>query len=137
MARRGGEGGGGGGGSSSPITVEIEGLERLRGQLEALAPEIRAACMKALKESAEAVSADTKANVRKDTGNLQESVKERYENNNLRAEVGWWDEDDTYAVYSELGTRKMPAKPALGPALEAERNKIGDRIKAEVRRVLR
>ena len=135
MARRGGRSGRGGG--SSPITVEIVGLDRLRSQLGDLPPEIRAACFKALKESAEAVVADTKQNVRVDSRNLQESVKARYENNRLRAEVGWWDDDDGYATYQEHGTRKFPAKPALGPALEAERNKIGGRIAGEVRRVLR
>ncbi|MGW3936441.1 HK97-gp10 family putative phage morphogenesis protein [Streptomyces phaeochromogenes] len=116
--------------------MEIQGLDRLRDQLQDLAVEIRQAAFKALRESAEAVVNDTQQNVRVDSGNLKEGVAARYHNNQLRAEIGWWQNDDQYAIYHEHGTRKIPAKPALGPALEAERNKIGDRIKIEVRKVL-
>ena len=129
MARRGGR-------NQGSVRVEIQGLAELRDAIEGLEVPIRAACFRALKESAEAVVADTAANVRKDSGNLQKSVKARYENNRLRAEVGWWDQDDDYAQYHEFGTRKIPAKPSLGPALEQERNKIGDRVAVEVKKVL-
>ena len=112
-------------------------MDALRDRLEELKTDIRAAAFRALKESAEAVVADTKQAVRVDSGNLKEGVNARYRNNELRAEIGWWQDDDKYAIYHELGTRRIPAKPALGPALEAERNKIGDRIAAEVKKVLR
>lgn len=134
MARR---SGGGGGGSRGPIQVDIEGLETLHNQLGQLTLEIRAAAFKALKESAEAVRSEAASNVRVDSGNLKESTKARFENNNLRAEVGWWDADDLYASLHEHGTRRIPANPVLGTALAGERAKIGDRIKAEVRRVTR
>lgn len=119
-----------------PIQVDIVGLDRLAGQLQELETSIRHACFKALKESAEAVVSDVKGTVKVDSHNLQNSVKARYQNNKLRAEVGWWDADDGYAVYQEFGTKRMPANPSLGPALEQERNRIGDRVKTEVRRVL-
>lgn len=135
--RRGRRGGRGGGSRSGPIRVEIVGMEALRERLEELKTDIRAAAFRALKESAEAVVADTKQAVRVDSGNLKEGVNARYRNNELRAEIGWWQDDDKYAIYHEVGTRRIPAKPALGPALEAERNKIGDRIAAEVKKVLR
>lgn len=122
--------------NSGPITIEIQGLERLRDQLEGLTTTIRAAAFKALKESAQEIVKDTKANVRVDSGNLQEGVAARYRNNELYAEVGWWQNDDRYAPFHEHGTRRIPAKPSLGPAFEAERRKIGDRIAAEVRKVL-
>lgn len=135
MARRGRRGGrrGGGGGA---IRVEIQGLDALRARLEELAPTIRAAAFKALKESAEAVRSEAAANVRVDTHNLQRSAKARFENNRLRAEIGWWDSDDLYAALLEHGTRRIPARPVLGPALEAERTKISARIQAEVRRAM-
>jgi HK97 gp10 family phage protein len=136
MARRGGRGGGGSVRSQGPITVSIEGLDRLADQLEELETSIRAACFKAVKESAEAVVADVKAKVRVDSHNLQQSVKARYRNNEVMAEVGWWDADDQYAIYQEFGTKKMPANPSLGPALEQERNRLEARIKKEVGKVL-
>jgi HK97 gp10 family phage protein len=138
-SRGGGRGRRGGGGSvrrQGPITVEIEGLDRLADQLEELQTSIRAACFKALKESAEAVVNGTQQKVAVDSHNLHRSVKARYENYRLRAEIGWWDQDDHYSIEQEFGTKKMPANPSLGPALEQERNKIDARIKAEVKKVL-
>ncbi|MFI2367302.1 HK97-gp10 family putative phage morphogenesis protein [Streptomyces sp. NPDC018833] len=134
--RRGGRGGGGSVRRQGPVTVSIEGLDRLADQLEELETSIRHACFRAVKEASEAVVADVKAKVRVDSHNLQNSVKARYRNNEVLAEVGWWDADDQYAIYHEFGTKKMPANPSLGPALEQERTKIGDRIKAEVKKVL-
>lgn len=120
----------------SGVQVNIVGLEALRDRVDDLASEIRAAAFRALKESAEAVRSDTARAVRVDSTNLQRSVNARFHNNQLRAEIGWWDRDDLYAILHEFGTRRIPARPALGPAIEAERTKIGDRIRAEVRRAL-
>ncbi|MFC8704720.1 HK97-gp10 family putative phage morphogenesis protein [Streptomyces anulatus] len=116
--------------------MQIEGLDALRDQLADLTPTIRAAGFKALKDSAEAIRADASAGVRVDSGNLQQSAKARFHNNQLLAEIGWWDRDDFYVIVHEFGTRKIPARPALGPALEAERTKLAARIQAEVRRAL-
>ncbi|RPK85062.1 HK97-gp10 family putative phage morphogenesis protein [Streptomyces sp. ADI98-10] len=136
MARRRRGGGRGGGTRSSDITVQIEGLDALRDQLADLTPTIRAAGFKALKDSAEAIRADASGGVRVDSGNLRNSAKARFHNNQLVAEIGWWDRDDFYAILHEFGTRRIPARPALGPAIEAERTKLAARIQAEVRRAL-
>lgn len=137
MARRRGRAGGRGGGTRrSGITVNVQGLDRLREQLDDLTPTIRAAAFRALKESAEAVRADAAAGVRFKSGNLRKGAKARFHNNQLRAEIGWWDRDVFYAVLHEFGTRKIRARPSLGPAIAAERSKIGARIQDEVRRAL-
>lgn len=99
--------------------------------------EIKAAARRALEESAEAIRSQAARNVRVDSGNLKESVKARFENNRLRAEIGWWDADDLYAALHEHGTRRIPANPVLGPALEQERGRIAARIKEQVRRSTR
>ncbi|MFF9639389.1 HK97-gp10 family putative phage morphogenesis protein [Streptomyces bacillaris] len=112
-------------------------MERLRARLDDLTVELKAAARRALEESAEAVRAEAARNVRVDTANLQRSVKARLENNRLRAEVGWWDADDLYAALQEHGTRRIPANPVLGPALEQERNRIAARIREQVRRSTR
>ncbi|MER7799002.1 HK97-gp10 family putative phage morphogenesis protein [Streptomyces parvulus] len=124
------------GGRSSGITVTIHGLPELRQALAQLPTEMKAACMRALKESAGAIIDGTKGRVKLDTRNLHGSVKARYENNRVRAEIGWWDRDDRYAIWQEFGTRKMPANPSLGPALEEEKRHLPDRIKREIRREL-
>lgn len=124
------------GARNSGITVTIEGLPELRRRLEEMPVQLKLACFRALKESAGAVIDGTKSRVKQDTRNLHGSVKARYENNRVRAEIGWWDRDDRYAVWQEFGTRKMPANPSLGPALEEEKRHLPDRIKREIRREL-
>jgi HK97 gp10 family phage protein len=124
------------GARNSGITVTIEGLPELRRRLEETPAQLKLACFRALKESAGAVIDGTKSRVKQDTRNLHGSVKARYENNRVRAEIGWWDRDDRYAVWQEFGTRKMPANPSLGPALEEEKRHLPDRIKREIRRAL-
>ncbi|MFD0344009.1 HK97-gp10 family putative phage morphogenesis protein [Streptomyces sp. NPDC127117] len=117
-------------------TVRIEGMDRLRRRLDELAPVIIEAAKKAIAESAEAVQADARRDVRVDTGNLRNKVAIHYENDGLKAEVGWKDRHDWYAALHEHGTRRIPANPSLGPAIEAERSKLADRIRTEVRKVL-
>lgn len=135
--RRGGRGGRGRrGGGRTTITVEVVGTDRLRSQLEDLRGDIRLAAFAALREGSEAIVDEVKAKVARDTGNLAESIKARYRNERLLAEIGWWDLDDMYAIFQEHGTRRRPAKPSLVPALEAERTKIGDRINRKVGAVL-
>ncbi|MEU3161407.1 HK97-gp10 family putative phage morphogenesis protein [Streptomyces griseoincarnatus] len=124
------------GARSSGITVTIEGLPELRRRLEEMPAQLRLACFRALKESAGAVVDGTKGRVKVDTRNLHGSVKARFENNRVRAEIGWWDRDDRYAIWQEFGTRRMPANPSLGPALEEEKRHLPDRIKREIRKEL-
>ncbi|WP_181786644.1 HK97-gp10 family putative phage morphogenesis protein [Streptomyces phytophilus] len=126
MARRGGR-----------TTVRITGLSRLRVQLEDLEDDVLAALKKAVRDGAESVQGDTRQRVRVDTGTLRDDVAVRFEDSGLTALVGWFKDRDYYARFHEYGTRRMPASPALGPALEAERTRMRARITDEVRRVLR
>lgn len=116
--------------------MEISGGAGLRARLMALAPEITAAARKAVKESAEAVRDEARQGVRVDTGNLRDTVDITYAEGGLSAEVGWRNRKDWYASLHEHGTRRIPAKPTLGPATEAERTKLPDRIADEVRKAL-
>lgn len=121
----------------TPVRVTIRGLDRLRGQLDDLPADIKHACFRAVRQSAEAIVTATKANVAKDSGTLAEGVNARYENSRLRAEVGWWRPEHAYAKYPEMGTRRRPANPSLLPAAVAERRRIGDRVAAEINKVIR
>lgn len=121
----------------SGMTVEILGVARLRQQLEDIDDEILEAIKKVVKESAEAVKSDTARDVAKNTGNLQEKVDAKYQNDGFNATVGWHDAEDYYSRFLEAGTRRRPARPALGPALEAERHRYRGRLTEEVRRVMR
>lgn len=121
----------------SGITVEIQGASRLRARLEDLDDRIVQALKKAVHEAAESVQSDTRRDVAKDTGNLARKVDIKLTDDGLTANVGWHDPEDFYAHFLETGTRRAPAQPALGPALEAERARYRGRLTEEVRRALR
>ena len=118
----------------SGITVEVQGLDTLRTELGDLPVEIKAACFRALREIAGTIVNDVQHHVRVDTGNLKRDVKARFHNNKLKAEIGWWQDDNDYAKTQELGTRRLPANPTLIPALEREKPHIAARIRDEIRR---
>ncbi|MCM1974005.1 HK97-gp10 family putative phage morphogenesis protein [Streptomyces sp. G1] len=123
-------------------SVRINGMARLRQRLEDLPEDIKDALKKGVRESAEAVRDDVKQHVRvdrsgRDDHHLRDTVDIRYEEDGLVAEVGWFGQEDYYAVFQERGTRRVPANPTLLPALERERGKYRARLTDEVRRVLR
>ena len=118
-------------------TVQITGIARLRARLEELPDEIIEGLKKGVRESAEAVKADTVRDVARHTGNLAEKVDIRYEDGGLSALIGWFEDPEYYAYFLERGSRRAPAQPALHPALEAERRRYTARLTAEVRAVLR
>lgn len=125
-----------GGDSGSGLTVSITGLDHLAERLEDLPDQIRTALLRAVKESAEDVQRETLLNVRKDSGDLQRHLKIRYEKKGLRAKVGWFNDADYYARFNEFGTVSIRARPALRPAIEAERGRIRERISDEIRKEL-
>ncbi|MDX3235653.1 HK97 gp10 family phage protein [Streptomyces sp. ME03-5709C] len=118
------------------MRVQIEGLEHLRDRLEELAPQILEAAKPAVREAAESVKTTVRQFVAVDSGNLRDSVDIRYEDDGLTAEIGWRDRDDFYASIHEHGTRRIRARPVLGPALDAERAPFPDRVRTEVRQAL-
>ncbi|MFC8176528.1 HK97-gp10 family putative phage morphogenesis protein [Streptomyces sp. NPDC057325] len=123
-------------GGRSPARVRLQGLERMRRDLDGLAAVVMEGSLAAVEASAEAVQAGTRARVRVRTGNLRDHVGIYYARGGLSAKVGWKDRADWYATQHELGTRRIPAQPALGPAIEEERTKFEDRLRAEITRRL-
>ncbi|MFH9957312.1 HK97-gp10 family putative phage morphogenesis protein [Streptomyces roseolus] len=116
--------------------TRIHGTDRLRRRLAELGGVVLDASTAAVQASAEAVQAGTRDRVRVDTGNLRDHVGIYYARGGLAAQVGWKDRADWYATANELGTRSMPAQPALGPALEEERARFEARLRDEIRRRL-
>ncbi|MDN3021538.1 HK97-gp10 family putative phage morphogenesis protein [Streptomyces sp. S.PB5] len=122
--------------------VTITGLARLRDRLEDLPDEIKQALVKGVRESAEAVRDDVERTVPVDTSgrdshHLKDTVDIRYREDDLVADVGWFNQEDYYAFFVERGTRSRPAQPSLHPALERERGRYQARLTDEVRRALR
>ena len=120
----------------SRARVEVIGLDRLERRLAQLIPQLKEAAQDAVKDSGKAMVADVQRNVRRDTGNLHESVKDTYEKDGLETSGGWRDQDDLYATFHEQGTRRIPANPTLVPALEREARELVAKLRDEVRRRL-
>ncbi|MFF2774858.1 HK97-gp10 family putative phage morphogenesis protein [Streptomyces sp. NPDC058052] len=124
-------------GGRNPVTVRITGIERLRERLASLDAEVVKGLKEGVTASAEAVRDETARTVRRDSGNLSETVDVRYEEDGLIARVGWFEDPEFYAHFAENGTRSFPAQPSLRPALEAERGRYRARLTEAVRRALR
>ncbi|WP_193317855.1 MULTISPECIES: HK97-gp10 family putative phage morphogenesis protein [Streptomyces] len=116
--------------------MRLEGIEGLRGRLEELPDEVKAALRRAVRASAEEVRDQVRRGVRVDTGRLRDAVDVTYRDEGLTARVGWDGAGVAYARFQEFGTSSIPANPQLQPAVESERGRIVGRIREEVRRVL-
>jgi HK97 gp10 family phage protein len=87
------------------------------------------AVRKAVEDASKEVVANAQRRVHVDTGNLKSSLDYTMaDGKKIKSEIGWKDRDDRYAVWQEFGTQAMPARPALGPAFNAEKRKIVRRI---------
>ncbi|NEB00626.1 HK97-gp10 family putative phage morphogenesis protein [Streptomyces sp. SID13726] len=122
--------------------VTVTGIARLKRRLEDLPDEIRQGLAKGVQKSAEAIAEDVARNVPVDTSgrdshHLKDTVDIRYREDGLIAEIGWFDQQDYYALFVEYGTRSQAAQPTLGPALQRERGRYAGRLTDEVRQALR
>lgn len=122
--------------------VTVTGIARLKRRLEDLPDEIRQGLAKGVQKSAEAIAEDVARNVPvdvsgRDSHHLKDTVDIRYREGGLIAEIGWFDQQDYYALFVEYGTRRQAAQPSLGPALQRERGRYAGRLTEEVRQVLR
>lgn len=114
--------------------MKIE-LKVLRNRLPQISSEIHDAVSRALEESAIAIEQDVKGGPHAApyrTGNLRRSYIHRRESD-LTYVVENMANIAPYAIYVEFGTRRMAPRPHLGPAAEAERPKLAERVKQALR----
>ncbi|MGW4986316.1 HK97-gp10 family putative phage morphogenesis protein [Streptomyces mirabilis] len=117
--------------------MSVRGSDALLKQLDHVTSRMHQAVRQAVEESAESVVAGTKRRVNVDTGNLKASVKvHMHDGATIKADIGWKDRADRYALWQEFGTQAMPARPALGPAFNAEKRKISQRIAKAIEKVI-
>lgn len=95
--------------------------------------QITDAVLQAMDETAEAAKAEAKAIVPVDTGRLRESIDaivEQRGSGDRRTLMLF--AAAPYALFVELGTVHMPARPYLRPAIDAEAPKLTARIRAAI-----
>lgn len=113
------------------VTIEVEGLDRLRARLEKLPGEMRKGAEKAVKDETEEVAQDMRDSVPVDTGALRDGMQAESDGLSGRAVST---ASHSWAV--EGGTSKMPARPFAQPAAERSRVRFPDRVSAAVREEL-
>ena len=130
------------------IRVTLTGGKGLRRRLGRLSMEQRRALTDAIKESAEALRDELKADLgvragrpsapgeppAMDSGRLRDSVFAETDADGLSARVG---SDLDYAAHLEFGTTRMAARPWLLPAFERMKPRIVARLAAAARAGLR
>lgn len=115
-------------------TVRIEGLARLRRQMEEVMPAVHAGARAAVEESGDAVRVQVARTVRVRTGRLRRGIRVRDVGaHSMTVEVGWFGRDEYYAKFVEFGTSSITADPVLTRAAEEERTRFPQRVTREIR----
>jgi HK97 gp10 family phage protein len=96
---------------------------------EAVRALVRGAVSAGLEEVASLAVIDAKSNAPFEFGTLQGSIRHDGVKGAPRAEITWGSFDVNYALYQELGTQRMAARPYLRPAADRNYPKLGPSIR--------
>jgi HK97 gp10 family phage protein len=115
--------------------IKLDGVDELLNKLQQLGANISSLENKALKNAAEPVLEDAKANVPVKTGKLQRGLKTSgiKTKDGIKYVLVGVDRSDNskifYGKFIEFGTSKMSARPFLEPAYEKNKKEIVEAIK--------
>lgn len=111
----------------------LQGEAQLRVALTRVVRGLLDAAVEGIREGAEAVRRDARANAPHDTGQLAEGIDIEYTAGGLIADVAERDPQRTHiAEWREAGTSSIPAHPFMAPAAAAERPKLPGRVEAAI-----
>jgi len=113
--------------------AEIKGMKELRVNVGKLTKEIQEVLPTALKAGALLIQNDGKKRATFRTGTLRRSIHTE-DVSNTEVRVGT---DVEYAPYLEYGTKKMTARPYLRPAMDENREKVIDKVKAVIQALIK
>lgn len=111
-------------------SIELTGVDEILNKLQQMGANVGRLENKALKNAAEPVLEDAKANVPVRTGKLKKglkitNVKKKDGMKYILVGVDRGDNSEVfYGKFIEFGTSKMPARPFLQPAYEKNKNTI-------------
>lgn len=117
-------------GSGIQGTIQIRGGEELAAALESLGPAMEKKILRsAMREAAKPILDDAKRRAPVLTGQLRKSLKIRAIKRNRKGQVGvvistakgFFKGDEFYGAFHEFGTKRMPARPFIRPAFEANK----------------
>jgi len=122
------------------MDIKIEGAKELEKKLLSFEPKLgRKIIRQALRAGAKVIHTAAKANVPVDTGALKQSLKVKAMRKRrhsygvmVATSDGWFKGDEFYGAFLEFGTSKMPAKPFVRPAFDAEKDNAEKIIKNQL-----
>jgi HK97 gp10 family phage protein len=120
--------------------IKLEGMDELLRQIDKLGSKAEQTKNKALEEAGDFLKERIKANVPVRTGNLQKNIV-RSEVKDGKVEVGA-SPDGFYGYFLEFGffnkrvKRRIPPRPFVGPAFEANKKAIRDKMATVIKRGL-
>ena len=117
------------------VIIETRGAQALERVLEALSQGLPGACAAGLTQGVSAMADGARRLCPVDTGDLKASISARSEAAADGAE-GAVTAGAAHAVYVELGTSRMAARPFLLPACQAERGALLAAVARAVRGVI-
>lgn len=117
------------------VVIEVRGAREAALALEALRDGLSGACAAGLAEGVSAMADGARQLCPVDTGDLKASISARSQGAADGAE-GAVTAGAAHAVYVELGTSRMAARPFLLPACQAERGALLAAVARAVRGVI-
>jgi len=113
------------------VTIKLEGIEDLKKALDGKVDEYRAALESVVRNAAESVKSEWRADVPVDEGDYRDSIAA--EVTGLTAEIANVGKKGRHGRYVEFGTSKMRARPSAQPAAERERDRFPERVRGAIR----
>lgn len=119
-------------GSGISGTIDIRGAEELAAALQELGKAMEKKILRsAMRQAATIILEDAKRRAPVLTGQLRKSLRIRAIKRTRKGQVGvvistskgFFKGDDFYGGFHEFGTKKMPARPFIRPAFEANKSK--------------
>ena len=122
------------------MDIKIEGAKELEKKLLSFEPKLgRKVVRQALRKGAKVIQSAAKSNVPVKSGALKKSIKVRALKKRRQSygvmvatSDGWFKGDEFYGAFLEFGTSKMPAKPFVRPAFDAEKDNAEKIIKNQL-----
>ena len=121
------------------VSVTVKNASATIARIHAADQACQDAVRQAVRDAGEFCRELTQATVPVDTGFLRDNVVTTYRGDGLQFETGWRADDflgagkPFYAPYVEFGTRRMAARPSLGPAYEETRRYFSETLRALLR----
>lgn len=115
------------------VDVKFEGLEEVMREFNRFDKESRVNLRRAVRKNVNSLRKGMRSRIHNVTGNLSKSISAKYDKDGFGAVIGPTRPLGSHAHLLEFGTVKMAARPFVTPAVEEQRDKYLNDVRAAVR----